>query len=243
MDRGWDSPIYGFFKPIPKIADIDGRRVHVFECMAKGCIKKAVNRYIDKGDATSTGNMTRHAKNCFGEDAVKRVVKATMTPGEVRQRFGKNALESGDVTSFFERKGKGPVTYSHRQHTRTETRYSLLKTGRPGYWIPSASTVARDVKTLFTRSRTRISRLLREYEGRLSISTDCWSSPNGNAFMAVIVHFEHDGEPLSMVLDVVEVAKSHTGQTLGETQIRILCEFGIKEMVCASECVQTYEED
>ncbi|KAH9911967.1 uncharacterized protein BXZ73DRAFT_56690 [Epithele typhae] len=211
MDRGWDSPIYGFFKPIPKVAsDVNGRRMHIFECTAKSCHKKSVNRYIDKGDATSTGNMTRHAKGCFGDEAVKRATKADMTPAEVRQRFGKNASESGDITSFFERNGKGPVTYSHRQHTRTETRYSLLKTGRPGYWIPSATTVARDVKTLFARSRTRISCFLREYDGRLSLSTDCWSSPNGHAFVAVIVHFEHNEEPLSMVLDVVELAEVRT---------------------------------
>ncbi|KAH9916622.1 uncharacterized protein BXZ73DRAFT_2163, partial [Epithele typhae] len=216
----WNSPIYGFFKPIPKIVDVGGRRVHIFECGAKGCKcnKKFINRFLNTADATSTGNMFRHARVCWGEEAVNHTIKNRMTPGEVRQHFVKNASENGDITTFFERKGKGPVTYSHRQHTRTESYRpfnivnderlrSLLKTGRPGYWIPSATTVARDVKTLFARSRNRLSHMLRNYDGQLSISTDCWTSPNGHPFVGILVHFVHNGDPISLVLDVIEVPK------------------------------------
>ena len=48
---------------------------------------------------------------------------------------------------------------------------------------------------------------MQEYNGKLNFATDAWSSPNHKAFVAVSVHFEHNGEPVSMVLDVVEVAK------------------------------------
>lgn len=37
---------------------------------------------------------------------------------------------------------------------------TLMKTGRPGYYIPSPSTVSRDVKLVFARSRKRIAKLL-----------------------------------------------------------------------------------
>jgi hypothetical protein len=37
--------------------------------------------------------------------------------------------------------------------------------------------------------------------------TDAWTSPNHKAFVAVSVHFEYDGEPLCLILDVVEVAE------------------------------------
>lgn len=37
---------------------------------------------------------------------------------------------------------------------------SLMKTGRPGYYIPSPSTVSRDVKLVFSRTRERIAKLL-----------------------------------------------------------------------------------
>lgn len=38
---------------------------------------------------------------------------------------------------------------------------SLMKTGRPGMYIPSPSTVSRDAKMVFARTRARIAQLLR----------------------------------------------------------------------------------
>jgi len=36
----------------------------------------------------------------------------------------------------------------------------LMKTGRPDYYIPSARTVSRDVKKVFTQCRERIAKML-----------------------------------------------------------------------------------
>lgn len=46
-----------------------------------------------------------------------------------------------------------------------------------------------------------------EYDGILSFATDCWTLPNHRAFMAITVHLEHEGELISLLLDIVEVAK------------------------------------
>jgi hypothetical protein len=48
---------------------------------------------------------------------------------------------------------------------------------------------------------------MQEYDGKLNFATDAWSLPNHKAFVAVSVHFEYNREPVSMVLDVVEVAR------------------------------------
>jgi hypothetical protein len=37
---------------------------------------------------------------------------------------------------------------------------SLMKTGRPEHYIPSPSTVSRDVRQVFVRTRNRISKML-----------------------------------------------------------------------------------
>ena len=37
---------------------------------------------------------------------------------------------------------------------------SLMKTGQPEYYIPSPSTVSRDVRQVFVRTRNRISKML-----------------------------------------------------------------------------------
>jgi hypothetical protein len=50
-------------------------------------------------------------------------------------------------------------------------------------------------------------------------------------FIAVTVHFEKDGVPVSMLLDIIEVAKSHSGVNLAATFAQILDEFGISDKV------------
>jgi hypothetical protein len=92
--------------------------------MAKSCKHKSrgVRRFLDKGDAKSTGNMRKHAKRCWGEDIVKSADKAA-NANEVRQTTIKGFLDPQSITAAFERKGKGKVTYSHRQHSKTEARY------------------------------------------------------------------------------------------------------------------------
>ena len=70
-----------------------------------------------------------------------------------------------------------------------------------------------------------------EYEGALHFATDVWTSPNHCAFVAVTVHLEEQGKPVSILLDLVEVACSHTGVNLAAAFARILKEFGIEHKV------------
>ncbi|KAG2747584.1 hypothetical protein P692DRAFT_201716450, partial [Suillus brevipes Sb2] len=122
----------------------------------------------------STGNMRKHVKACWGEEILQMADQARNAK-EVHGKIVKNFLRNGSITTAFECKGKGKVTYSHHQHTRTETRaeivrwvcknlrpfeivkdrgfQSLMKMGRPEYYIPSPSTVSWDVRLVFTKTR------------------------------------------------------------------------------------------
>jgi hypothetical protein len=51
--------------------------------------------------------------------------------------------------------------------------------------------------------------------------------------MAITVHHELAGKPCMMLLDLVEVAKSHTGVNLGITFASVLKTFGIEDKVSA----------
>ena len=61
--------------------------------------------------------------------------------------------------------------------------------------------------------------------------TDTWTSPNHKAFVAVTVHFEIKGELICLLLDIVEVAKSHSGVNLAAAFAHILDKFGISNKV------------
>ncbi|KZV80206.1 hypothetical protein EXIGLDRAFT_630613 [Exidia glandulosa HHB12029] len=197
MQKTWNSPVYAFFKPDVIIGYSKGRRYHEFICAAQPCKKAShtVRRFLDTRDRSSTSNLRTHAIGCFGHDTVKKTLGETI--GHMRD---------GSITASFERAGKGKVTFSHKLMTKTESRYLML-TGRPSHYIPSIATVSRDVRTVFVNCRQRIAKLLKEYDGELSFATDTWTSPNHQPLMAVTVTFVFKDEPLTLLLDVVELSK------------------------------------
>jgi hypothetical protein len=129
LKKDWNAAIYAFFEPTPEIVYIKERRVHVFRCLAKSCKGKGrpharlVNRFLDTKDAKSTSNLLKHARVCWGRETVE-AANITNLDG-AREAVGKNELKDGSLTAVFERlkNGKGKLTYSHRQHTKTEAKY------------------------------------------------------------------------------------------------------------------------
>ena len=128
----------------------------------------------------------------------------------------------------------------------------LKKTGHPNFHLPSADTVSHDVKKIFVQVHQCIAKMLKvsskscfictiqlvvltgqpqEYEGALNFATDCWMSPNHKVFIAITVHFKNKGILIKMLLDLVEVARSHLGANLAEAFTKVLEEFGIKDKV------------
>ena len=65
----------------------------------------------------------------------------------------------------------------------------------------------------------------------MNFATDTWTSPNHKAYVAFTVRFAHEGVLVSMLLDIVEVAKSHSGVNLATAFGKVLEEFGISDKV------------
>jgi hypothetical protein len=65
----------------------------------------------------------------------------------------------------------------------------------------------------------------------LSFATDAWTSPNHKAYVAVTIHFEKKGIPVSMLLDLIQVATSHSGVNLANAFAKVLEDFGISDKV------------
>jgi hypothetical protein len=118
-DQKVTSPIYAFYYPVPDIGYMGKRCYHEFKCASRGC-KFECRRFLDKGDANSTGNLRSHVKKCWGGDALKAAEDAEDID-KARNDVVKSLNETGSINAAFERKGKGKVTYSNCQHTRTET--------------------------------------------------------------------------------------------------------------------------
>ena len=129
LKQGWNAPAYAFFKSTPDIEYFNDRQAHVFTCLAKSCKGKGkfstnVNHFVNKGDASSTSNLQKHAKICWGEDvlvAADKTRDVSLACGIV----AKSGLGNASITAMFDQAGKATVSYSHRQHTKTETKLVL----------------------------------------------------------------------------------------------------------------------
>ncbi|KAJ7767087.1 hypothetical protein B0H14DRAFT_2264292, partial [Mycena olivaceomarginata] len=161
-------------------------------------------------DRSLTSNLVKHAKKCWGVD----VVEARMKGIEVQGR-------DGDIFAAFARASDHPVQLSDRMLTEAELRVHIVRwvtenhrplnlvedrevrlifsAGRPKFRLPGRRAVSRDLNAAYGRARAH------GYNGRLSFSTGAWTSPNHRAFVAWIVHLQHEGELLAFPLDIYEV--------------------------------------
>ena len=69
----------------------------------------------------------KDAKLCWGLDAVEAVDR-TKNATEAHDSVVQPLSKDGSITVIFERVGKGKVSYSHQQHTKTEAKYVPLLT-------------------------------------------------------------------------------------------------------------------
>ncbi|KAH9955648.1 hypothetical protein BC827DRAFT_1100716, partial [Russula dissimulans] len=211
--KTWDAPVYAFYDPIPAIEENCGCQCHVFKCTAVGC-KQKVRHFLDTNDKGSTSNLRSHSKKCWGKEVFTKVCG----PGASGIGQAENSPNGNIAVIFLNLKGRGVVSYMHCQHTSEETQgfHTLMKTGCPLYQIPLAATVACDVNEVFQKTKERIVKYLQEYNGHLSFGTDGWTSTNYRAYVAVTIHLEKDDVPVCFLLDIVEVAKSHSGVNLAQ---------------------------
>ncbi|KIL55067.1 hypothetical protein M378DRAFT_188689 [Amanita muscaria Koide BX008] len=260
ITKKWNSGVYAFFKPTPTVEyDAKGQRIHVFECVASPCRSKGKNqkfvrRSLGTRDATSTSNLRKHAIICWGQETVEAASKAKSL-SEARTVVDKvhGNVRDGSLIFKFERMGKGKPTYSHRPPTKLEIHAAhvlwmaeskcsftlindqgykhVMKSGRLEHYIPSWVTLSRDVQKAFVHCWQKIAGLLQSHDGKLNFAVDAWTSPNYRALVAVTVHFKKEGCASTWLLDIVEVAESHTGLALAKAFSNIMKNFGISKKV------------
>lgn len=121
MMKKWSALAYAFFDSVPMIEYCNDHKCHVFSCASKGC-KHTVAQYLDTMDKESMGNMCKHVWSCWGTDVLDMADDGENL--ENARKIVKAYRSNGTITSMFKRqKGKSAVTYSHRAHMKTETKY------------------------------------------------------------------------------------------------------------------------
>ena len=116
----WTSLVYAFYHPIPNIEYVDGCHMHVFHCAAKSCKYKCCH-FLDGPNHSSTGNLIKHIKTCWG-NAAYEATSDCQHANAACKNVVKPLTTMGTITMAFKRNGKGKVSYRHHQHTKTETK-------------------------------------------------------------------------------------------------------------------------
>ena len=148
-----------------------------------------MRRYQDSKDRGATSNLKSHAIKCFGKDVVAAAFNDAPTgkqDGSIFAEFTRQGQAPVKVTHQAHTteetrrvaslsSGFFLTSNDHRAHIVrwcTESNRPLnivkdrefevlMKAGRPGTMLPSASTVTRDVKAAFERCREHIDSLLK----------------------------------------------------------------------------------
>jgi hypothetical protein len=76
-------------------------------------------------DKASTGNLIKHARSCWGEEAWN-AANECKNAAEARESITKPILKTGSIMVMFKWVGKSKVMYSHRMHTKPETRTEIV---------------------------------------------------------------------------------------------------------------------
>ncbi|KAL4066803.1 hypothetical protein J3A83DRAFT_4098237, partial [Scleroderma citrinum] len=121
-----------------------------------------IQRFLNTKDSKSTDNLHKLIKSYWGIDVMNTANDAKDT-NDIWMKIVNGILQNRLIIEAFKRKRRRR-TYSNQPHTPTETRteivhwvaknlqpfhmvgdhdfQSLMKTGRPAYYLPSVSTIA-----------------------------------------------------------------------------------------------------
>jgi hypothetical protein len=97
-----------------------------------------------------------------------------------------------------------------------------------GTIVPSADTIKRDIMKCHREEADRIGDRLCNAGSKISVTLDCWTSPNTKAFLGITAHYIDDNWILqSLLLDFVPLPDLHTGENLCEAFVATCDRFGI----------------
>jgi hypothetical protein len=124
-------------------------------------------------------------------------------------------------------RGNHPFTLVEEEDFRP-----MLEHFRPGFSIPSAKTIREEVVKMYGEESGHVRDRLRKADSRISLSLDCWASPNTKAFLGITAHYIDDAwTPHSLVLDFVHLPGTHTGKDLCKALVATCERFGILDNI------------
>ena len=99
---------------------------------------------------------------------------------------------------------------------------SLLSLLNPGYVVMGRQSLKRKILSRYGSSKQKVVGLLAQALGRISITTDCWTSGAQESFMPVTAHWIAPGfRMVKVLLDFVYIPERHTAKNLAARLLKV----------------------
>ena len=109
---------------------------------------------------------------------------------------------------------------------------NFIHTLHPTTQIPTADTIKSQILKFYEEDKEKIKSILMNLSGKISFTTDCWTSPSMKSFMSITAHFINEKWELKhILLDFIEMYDTHTSQNIKNTFILGLESFAIEKKV------------
>ncbi|CAN1136603.1 Zinc finger BED domain-containing protein RICESLEEPER 2 [Linum perenne] len=199
--------------------------------MGKNNLKCLICKKLFVSKSTNgTSGLKRHHEICSKKNSevmlelnlLSGTINDPKTDWKFDQADGRKALAEMIILD------EQPFTYVHYQGFRR-----FMKRVCPILTIPGRKTVREDCYRLFKDSKITLKDFFRtECKGRISLTTDAWTSLSNMNFMCVTAHFiNKEWKLCKKIIGFVQIT-SHTGVDIGETLATCLEEWGIKNILC-----------
>nr|KAJ0207743.1 hypothetical protein LSAT_V11C500259970 [Lactuca sativa] len=216
MERERWSKVWKFFQRLP--IGSDGRE----RAQCKRCSKK----YICE-TKNGTGSLRNHINKCPRRDEkdVAQMLFAksggsmsinsmVFKPERFRELVSQAIIKHELPFKFVEYEGIREIFQYLNKNVTTITR----------------NTAKSDVKNLFKREKVRLKNLLELHQGRVSLTSDLWTSINTDGFLCVTGHFiDKEWKLQKRILNFQYMPPPHNGVCLTEKISSLISEWGIEK--------------
>src|SRR5207248_3279746 len=105
---------------------------------------------------------------------------------------------------------------------------NMISSFDPNLQLPTRNTIRKFIIKSFEKRKNLIKSYIQNIPGKVSITTDLWSSLKNESFLGITIHFIDENWMLRhFTLDIFKFEGTHTGQSIADKIYQILLEFGL----------------
>ena len=106
---------------------------------------------------------------------------------------------------------------------------NMISSFDPNFQLPTRNSIKKFIVKSFEKRKKLIIEYIKKISGKVSLTTDLWSSLNNESFLGITIHFIDESWVLRhFTLDILQFKGAHTGQSIADKIYEVLVEFGLE---------------